>query len=207
MLNLSIAVDKLGRKFRTFFDLLPNPTFILEYRGDDFYMTDCNFAMIGKTKTKIIKFLNTMPLSVACSNRPDLIEIIHRCRNERTFLHVTEHYTMVTTGETLFYDAHFISIDDSLVMVQAVDITENHELRLRIARTIYESMSIHERDILFYMVRGLSRAEIAESKRLKTTTVYSYIDRIKEKAGGDLQLMIDFEKNRQKNSPYYVVPE
>lgn len=200
-------MDKLGRKFRTFFDLLPDPTFILEYRDGDFYMTDCNFAMIGKTKTKIVKFLNTMPLSVACSHRPDLIEIIHRCRNERTFLRVTEQYTMITTGEVLFYDAHFISIDDLLVMVQAMDITENHVLRLRMARAIYNSLSIHERDVLFYMVRGLSRSEIAESKRLKTTTIYSYIDRIKEKAGGDLQLMIDFEKDRQKNSLHYVMPD
>lgn len=199
--------DKLGRKFRTFFDLLPNPTFILEYRNGDFYMTDCNFAMIGKTKTKIVGYINTMPLSVAMAHRQDLIDIIHRCRNERTFLHVTEHYTMVTTGETLFYDAHFISIDDSLVMVQAIDVTENYILRSRIAKAIYDNMSMRERDILFYMARGLSRAEIAEGKRLKVSTVYSYIDRIKEKAGGDLQMMIDFEKRRQKNSSYYVVSE
>jgi hypothetical protein len=189
--------DKLGRRFRVFFDLLPVPTFILEYREGDFYLVDCNFAMIGKTKTKIINFYGTS-LSSAIPHRPDLIEIIHRCRKERTLYRITEKYSMLTTGEELVFDSHIISIDDTMVMIHANDITEIVKLKMRIAKTVYDILTHREQRTLHYMASGLSRIEISKILDCDVSVIYGIISLIKSKSGGDLKMMIEFVKSKNK---------
>lgn len=189
--------DKFDRNFRIFFDLLPNPAFILYYKGSDFFLGECNYALMGMTKTKIVNYIG-LSLSEAMAHRPDLIEIVHRCYSEQTVLRSVEKYKMLSTNEDLIYEAFFIYINPSMVIIHARDITKYINLKNNMAMAIYKGLSNKEKDVLYYLSRKMEKKEIAHILSVRPTTLATWINRIREKAGGDLSLLINFEKQRRQ---------
>lgn len=192
--------------FREAFDYLPVPALIAIKVNGEFLLELFNFKLIGLTKTGIVNYYNKSA-DKTFAHRPDILEKFYLAYNNRSIEKLITPYRLLTTGADVFFKISFVYLEENIMFVIVIDITEEHKSKMMMAEIIYNTLSLNEKDVLFYMVRGLTRQDIANGMGVRLNTVYSYIERIREKSGGNLGVMVDYEKQRQaeagiKNDKY-----
>jgi hypothetical protein len=192
--------------FRRAFDATPSLSMIFTLIDKKWIFSHANFALIKFSNLKITQYLG-LDIDTVFHNRPDLVEIAKKTYIEKSITRCRVDYHMLTTDEDKHFDVTFVYFNESRFLVYVIDLTAEMEFKMRVAKAIYEGLTSMERDVLFYMVRGHSRMDMARARGVSKQAIYDAVDRIREKSEGNLDLMIEYEKYRQKSSIHYVVPK
>ncbi|MBP7735939.1 MAG: hypothetical protein KA369_08205 [Spirochaetes bacterium] len=204
--SLGLLVKNKEEDFRRAFDAAPSLSMMFKLIDGKWIFLHANFALIKFSNLKITKYIG-MDIDAVFFNRPDLVEIAKKTYREKSITQCRVDYHMLTTNEDKVFDVTFVYFNETHFLIYVIDLTSEMKFKMRVAKAIYEGLTLMERDVLYYMVRGHSRRDMAHARRVSKQAIYDAIDRIREKSEGNLDLMVEYEKYRQKNVPYYVGPK
>lgn len=148
---LRLREDRLKAQFQS----IPVPTYTWQKKEDDFYLSDYNEAAMKITHGKIAEMVGKK-LGEFYINRPDLIDDINNCYNEKNVFARDMAYHYATTGEKKFLSVKYAFVPPDGVLVHTEDITErktvnealrDSEERFRaLAENAYDTIMRFDRD-------------------------------------------------------------
>ncbi|HPQ67611.1 MAG TPA: PAS domain S-box protein [bacterium] len=148
---LRLREDRLKAQFQS----IPVPTFTWQKKEDDFYLSDYNEAALKITQGKIVEMVGKK-LTELYVNRPDLIDDVNNCYNEKNVFARDMSYQYATTGEKKFLSVKYAFVPPDGVLVHTEDITErkavnealrDSEERFRaLAENAYDTIMRFDRD-------------------------------------------------------------
>jgi PAS domain S-box-containing protein len=116
-------VRKSEERFRTQYESFPIPTFSWRRVEDDFELVDYNEAAAEITRGGLVGLLG-VKASEWYAERPRILEMLSRCRNERVAVQDEIAWQMRTTGEHKHFAVTFVYVSPDLVVHYAEDITD-----------------------------------------------------------------------------------
>lgn len=111
------------RRVRAQYKAIPIPAYTWQMRDGDLVLTDYNDAARSFTRGRIIEWVGSRVREMY-SERPDIVEAMHRCINERSSDEREIDYRMLTTGEQKRLAAKYAFVPPDSVVVLTEDITE-----------------------------------------------------------------------------------
>lgn len=112
----------LEKNIKFFFDGIPIPSYVWQEKNNDFILIDCNKAAEKVTNGKV-KDLLYKKASEIHEDRPDIIEALNQCFQEKKSLYKKSEYTMKTTGEKVYISLKMHFLPPDLIIVHINDIT------------------------------------------------------------------------------------
>jgi len=120
---LRLHDDRLKAQFQS----IPVPTYTWQKKEDDFYLTDYNEAAVKITQGKIAQAVG-QKLSELYRDRPDLVDDINKCYNEKNVFARDMAYHYATTGRKKHLSVKYAFVPPDSVLVHTEDITERKEV-------------------------------------------------------------------------------
>jgi len=160
--RIESALRASEEQFRAEYKAIPVPTYTWRKTGDEFTLVDFNDAALRITRGKARDILGKTAREVH-SGRPDIIEHLRRCFEQRTMLREEMPYHYTTTGEDRHLIVTYAHVPPDLVMVHTVDITERVEAEQAFRREeelLRQMLAVQDRDrkLLAYEIHdGLSQ--------------------------------------------------
>jgi PAS domain S-box-containing protein len=154
--RLEKEVREVNHRLRTVYKCIPVSTITWQLQGGDFRLVDYNNVAEDITLGKIQDFLGSTTEEFY-HDRPDIIEDLNRCFNERRDIRRQWAYTFRTTGEEAYFIATFAYIAPDMVMIHTQDITK----RRRAEQDLYT----YQQQLLSLALE-LSKTEERERRRI-----------------------------------------
>lgn len=112
--------ERVKAQFKGF----PIPTYVWQYRDNDFILVDYNNAAKQFTRGNVLKFLG-QKLSTIYNDAPDVQADFHRCfNNKKRISREMASYRLRTTNEKKEMIFSFVYVPPDLVMLHTEDLTE-----------------------------------------------------------------------------------
>ena len=108
------------------FDGIPIPTYVWQYKGDDFHLINYNKAAESMTNNSIKKYIG-IRLHDMYARSPDIIADFHNCFKAKTAITREMIYTLISTGEDKYLNVRYVFVPPDLIMVHTEDITKRKE--------------------------------------------------------------------------------
>jgi len=102
---------------------VPIPTYVWQKTGDDFVLTDFNYAAEDITEGKVSQFLG-MKLSEMYKDMPDIIANIWDSFNEKTIIKTEMMYKFKVVNKERYFYVHYAYAPPDFVLVHTQDITD-----------------------------------------------------------------------------------
>jgi len=153
------VIRQSEERLRVQFKGIPVPTYIWEYRDDDFRLIDYNDAALDFTRGRIAGFKDTSS-KVFYEGKDWILNDMHRCLAEHISIKDNFWDVLKTTGEKKYMEVKYAYVPPNLVMIHMEDITHQKE-----AEEHLRYLSIHDSLTGLYN-RFYADAEI---ERLKTS--------------------------------------
>lgn len=149
------AIGESEKRFRDLFQNIPVPTFVFQWDGTDFILQKANLASDALTREGIIPLLGQTATKLYSERNPWVIDDLNKCFSTKGHFVQEVQYTMKNTGETKFFQAHYVYVEPDEILVHALDLTERHmaelakqnfcsELELRVVERTSELASANE---------------------------------------------------------------
>jgi len=145
--------EELKRGQQRLHDILkgmPLPTVVFQSIGQDFLVVYYSETAEVYIKNHFEKYLDKSARSIY-KNRPDILEDLNRCFEEKTtFIRETSHH-MFTTDEEKYLTLSFAYVPPDMVLLQYEDITDRTgvEDALRDSEQLYKQLVENARDIIY----------------------------------------------------------
>lgn len=133
------ALGESEKRFRELFENIPDPTFVFHWDGTDFFLQKANAAAVRLTSGRIGTLLGQTAFQMYAERSPWIIENLRKCFSTKGSLVRELEHTLHTTGETKFFEAHYVFVPPADVMVHAVDRTARREADIALQNS-YASM-------------------------------------------------------------------
>jgi PAS domain S-box-containing protein len=124
------ALGESEKRCRDLFQHIPVPTFVFQWNGTDFILQKANAASNDLTGDRISSLLGQTATKLYSENTPWIIDNLKKCLSTKGRLVQEMQYTMQTTGEIKFFQAHYVFVAPDEVLVHALDLTERHMAEL-----------------------------------------------------------------------------
>jgi PAS domain S-box-containing protein len=124
------ALGVSEKRFRDLFENIPDPTFVFHWDGTDFVFQRANAAASRLTDGKIGSLLGQTASRLSSERSPRIIEHLKECLSSKGYLVRESEYTLHTTGQTRFFEAHYVFVPPDEIMVHAVDRTARREAEI-----------------------------------------------------------------------------
>lgn len=109
----------------------PVPTYSWRRIGDDFELIDCNEAAATATEGRLTQMLGRRA-SEFLADDPEIIADFERCFSTQKTLSRAYSYRMRSTGQELNLVVTYVPIEEDLLLVHALDVTERVEFERRL---------------------------------------------------------------------------
>jgi len=190
------ALGESEKRFRDLFQHIPVPTFVFQWNGTDFVLRKANPASDDLTGDRVNSLLGQTATKLHSERNPSVIDNLKKCFSTKGRLVQEIQYTMQTTGETRFFQAHYVFVAPDEILVHALDLTERHvaelakqrfytELEQRVAERTRELASVNEqlsveREALNQKNAALRELieQITDSKKTLATSIQTNLQRV-----------------------------
>ncbi len=143
------------KRFKELFKGIPIPTYSWQKIDDDLILFDYNDAAEKITKGMIKNYVGTKA-SEMYKNRPEILEELFRCANDRVSIFREMKYDYMSTGEERFLSVMYGFIPPDLVIVHTEDITVKKEILERLKKS--------EKELKALTLELKQRIDISEEK-------------------------------------------
>ena len=119
-------------RFKALFKASPIPTYAWSKKGDDFILKEYNHAASEITGGRIAD-LQGIKLSEMYSDRPDILQYVHRCYNEKSAFGISTRYVYKTIDKEQYLSVRITYAPPDTVLVHTEDITQRRLNKIRSA--------------------------------------------------------------------------
>ncbi len=177
------ALRKGQQRLRAQYQGIPIPTYTWQRKGEDFALVDYNVAAKAITHGKIDNFLEKTAREMYRHTRPDILDDLWRCFNNKEVVKREMTYRFKTTGEQKRLAVSYAFVPPDLVMVHTEDISERKRLEAQLLwsqkmETVGRLAGgvAHEFNNLLTVI--LMNAELAIMRLLSDNHIRKYLDAI-----------------------------
>jgi PAS domain S-box-containing protein len=144
--ELRASEEQLRAQYKGF----PIPTFTWTCVEDDFVLTDFNDAGIVLTEGNIGKYKGCK-VTEFHKNRPDIVEDVRRCMNDKVTFCREYDLHFQTTGKVRRLSVTYVYVPHNQVMLHAEDVTERRlaEMAIRDSEAQYRTLAEASPDMIF----------------------------------------------------------
>ncbi len=121
------ALQRSEEQLKAQYKNIPVPTYTWQRIGNSFVLTDYNDAAAVFTAGNVKHFLGKEAKAMY-SDRPDILEDLLKCFDQRAFFRRKMPYTFQATGEEKHLEVSYVFVPPDLVMVHTDDITERKKV-------------------------------------------------------------------------------
>ena len=194
--SLLKAIGESEKRFRDLFQHIPVATFVFQWDGTDFILQKANTASNDLAGGRISTYLGKTTTQLYSERNAWVIDDLKKCYSTQSDLIQEVQYTMQTTGETKFFQAHYVYVAPDEVLVLALDLTERHmaelakqnfysELEQRVVERTREIASVNEQlhverealDQKNIALRELIE-QISDSKKILASSIQANLQRV-----------------------------
>lgn len=136
-------------RFKMQFQNLPVPTYTWQRVGGDFLLTGFNNAADEFTRNQVAKFVGSRAKDMY-QDRPDILEDLFRCFDEKVIIKRDMPYRLQTTGEEKDLIVSYVFVPPDLILVHAEDITDRKQAdrALRQSEDRFRDLVEHSQDLI-----------------------------------------------------------
>ncbi len=106
---------------------LPQPTFVWQYKNDDFYLVGFNEAAKLFSSNQIDQFFN-IKASELYKNDEEVFHDLHRCLKEKASFEKEIYYRFKSKDEEKYIHVQYVYVNSQIVLAQPQEITERKKL-------------------------------------------------------------------------------
>lgn len=118
-------------KLRAQYKNIPIPTYIWQRVESDFVLVDYNYAAVAISKGGIADFVGKTASDLH-RDRPEILDELWQCFQEKTPIKREMPYQLISTGESKHLAVSYVYVPPDLVMVYAEDITSRKQAEQQI---------------------------------------------------------------------------
>lgn len=124
------ALEESENRFRDLFQRTPVPSFVFQGNGTDFVLKKANAAADQLTGNRIGPLLGRTAANLYSESSPWIIDDLKECYSTKSYLVREVQHVLQTTGETKYFQAHYVYVPPDTVLVHAVDLTDRRAMEL-----------------------------------------------------------------------------
>lgn len=109
------------------FQSLPQPTFVWQYKTDDFYLVGFNEAAKQFSSNQLDRFIN-IKASELYKNDEEVLHDLYRCRQEKNSFEKEIYYRFKSKDLEKYIHIHYVYVNPDIVLAQPEEITEKKKL-------------------------------------------------------------------------------
>lgn len=106
---------------------LPQPTFVWQYKNDDFYLVGFNEAAKLFSSNQIDQFIN-VKASELYKNDEEVFHDLHRCRKEKRSFQKELYYRFKSRDLEKYIHIQYVFVNSEIILAQPEEITEKKKL-------------------------------------------------------------------------------
>lgn len=132
-------------RFHSQFKSNPVPSYMWKQEGGDFVLLDYNAAAEAISERRV-RDLVGVRAKVLYEDRPDIVERLFRCSDERRALEQETRYRFKTTGKEKIFSVSYVFLPPDLVVMYTHDITERKQAQGELQKALDElDVKVQER--------------------------------------------------------------